>query len=150
MSSAARLTGHGGPVRAPAVGRPGVARRALVGLELVTGVTGLVGGVLLAAAPDGSLLRADPATLAGSPFSDWRVPGVLLAGLVGGGFLLTGWWQWRGHRYARELSMIAGAGLVCFEAAELAWLRFQPLEAVFAVVGVTVVLLAWHTPRTQP
>lgn len=130
--------------------RPDVARRALVALELVTGVTGLAGGVLLAAAPDGSLLRADPATLAGSPFSDWRVPGVLLAGLVGGGFLLTGWWQWRGHRYARELSVIAGAGLVCFEAAELAWLGFQPLEAVFAVVGVTVVMLAGHTPRTQP
>jgi hypothetical protein len=26
--------------------------------------------------------------LADGPFSDWRVPGVLLAGLVGGGFLL--------------------------------------------------------------
>ena len=96
-----------------------MARRALVALELVTGAAGLVGGVLLAAAPDGSLLRADPATLADSPFSDWRVPGVLLAGLVGGGFLLAGWRQWRGHRYAREPSMAAGAGLVCFEAAEL-------------------------------
>ena len=42
-------------------------RRALVALELVTGVTGLAGGVLLAAAPNGSLLRADPATLAGQP-----------------------------------------------------------------------------------
>ena len=125
-------------------------RRALVALELATGVAGLVGGVLLAVAPDGSLLQADPATLAGSPFSDWRVPGVLLAGLVGGGFLLAGWWQWRGHRYARELSMAAGAGLVCLEAAELAWLGFQPLEAVFAVVGVTIVILAWRTPRTQP
>jgi hypothetical protein len=126
-----------------------VAGRVLVGLELVTGVAGLVGGVLLAAAPDGSLLRADPATLAGSPFSDWPVPGVLLAGLVGGGFLLAGWWQWRGHRYARELSMAAGAGLVCFEAAVLAWLGFQPPEAAFAVVGVTIVILAWRTPRTQ-
>jgi hypothetical protein len=150
MSSAARVSGGGRPVRSAGRRQPGVARRALVALELVTGVTGLVGGVLLAAAPDGSLLRADPATLAGSPFSDWRVPGVLLAGLVGGGFLLAGWWQWRGHWYARELSMAAGAGLVCFEAAELAWLGFQPLEAVFAVVGVTVVMLAWRTPRTQP
>ena len=125
-------------------------RRVLVALELVTGVAGLVGGVLLAVAPDGSLLQADPATLAGSPFGDWGVPGVLLAGLVGGGFLLAGWWQRRGDRYARELSMAAGAGLVCFEAAELAWLGFQPLEAVFAVVGVTIVILAWRTPRTQP
>ena len=122
----------------------------LVALELVTGVTGLVGGVLLAAAPEGSLLRAEPATLAGSPFGDWRVPGVLLAGLVGGGFLLTGWWQWRGHRHAREFSMAAGAGLVGFEAAELAWLGFQPLEAVFAGVGATIVILAWRTPATRP
>jgi hypothetical protein len=64
---------------------------------------------VLAVAPDGSLLRADPNTLVGTPFSDWRLPGVLLAGLAGGGFRLAGW-QWRDYRYARELSMIAGVG----------------------------------------
>jgi len=58
---------------------------------LVTGAAALVGGLLLAAAPDGSLLSADPAVLAGSPFADYRWPGVLLATLVGGGYLLTGW-----------------------------------------------------------
>lgn len=42
--------------------------------------------------------------------------------------------------------MTAGMGLVCFEAAELAWLGFQPLEAVFAVVGVAVTGLAWRLP----
>jgi hypothetical protein len=118
-------------------------------LELVTGAAGLAGSVLLAASPDGSLLQADPAVLAGSLFSDWRLPGVLLAGLVGGGFLLAGWWQWRGHRHARELSMAAGAGLVCFEAAELAWIGFQPLEAVSVAVGVSIIGLAWRLPRTQ-
>ena len=132
--------------RRPDSGPTAVARRALVTLELATGAAGLAGGVLLAAAPDGSLLRADPAVLVGSPFGDWRIPGVLLAGLVGGGFLLAGWWQLRGRRGARELSEIAGAGLVCFEAVELAWIGFQPLEAVFAVVGATVVVLAWRTP----
>jgi hypothetical protein len=150
MSSAASVSGHGRAARLPAPREAGAARRTLVTLELVTGATGLVGGVLLAAAPDGSLLRADPVTLAGTPFTDWRVPGVLLAGLVGGGFLLAGWWQWRGRRHSRELSMAAGAGLVCFEAAELAWLGFQPLEAVFAVVGVTVIGLAWYLPGPQP
>ena len=122
------------------------AERALVAVELCTGSAALVGGVLLAIRPDGSLLQADSAALAGSPFSDWRVPGVLLGTLVGGGFLLTGLWQWRRGRWARELSLLAGAGLVLFEAAEVVWLGFQPLEAVFAAVGLAVVVLAWRLP----
>lgn len=150
MSSVTRAGGRGRPSRLPALRRSDADRRALVALELATGATGLAGGVLLAAAPDGSLLRADPATLAGTPFADWRIPGVLLAGMVGGGFLLAGWWQWRGRRHARELSMAAGLGLVCFEAAELSWLGFQPLEAVFTAVGVTVTGLAWHLPEPRP
>jgi hypothetical protein len=141
-----------GRVRAgmrPGARRTGVARRALVAVELVTGAAGVAGGVLLVAAPDGSLLRADPAVLAGTPFPDWRVPGVLLATLVGGGFLLAGYWQWRNHQHARELSLLAGAGLIAFEAVELAWIGFQPLEAVFAAVGVSVMGLAARQPRRQ-
>ena len=104
----------------------------------------MAGGTLLTVRPDGSLLRADPGVLTGTPFSDWRVPGVLPATLVGGGFLLTGWWTWRNHRYGRELSLFAGIGLIAFETAEVAWLGFQPLEAVFVMVGVVTVALAWR------
>jgi hypothetical protein len=124
--------------------------RILAVLELVTGAMALAGGVLLAAAPDGSLLRADPSTLAGSPFPDWRVPGVLLATMVGGGFLLAGYWQWHTGWHARGLSIFAGVGLIAFEAAEVPWIGFQPLQAVFAVVGMTVILLAWRNPGGQP
>jgi hypothetical protein len=62
--------------------------------------------------------------------------------LVGCGYLLTGWWQAGNRWHARGLSIFAGAGLVVFEAAELGWLGFQPLEAIFAVVGLTVIALA--------
>jgi hypothetical protein len=124
-------------------------QRALVALELTTGAAALAGGVMLMAVPDGSLLHADPNVLAGTPFPDWRVPGLLLAALVGGGFLLTGWWQLADHKYARQLSIIAGTGLIIFEAAELAWIGFQPLEAVFALVGVAVIGLAWHRHGIQ-
>lgn len=149
-SNAARVREWRWAIRFSARRRFRRGRRALVVVELVTGAAGLAGGVLLAAAPDGSVLRADPATLTGTPFGDWRLPGVLLAGLVGGGFLLAGWWQWRGYRHARELSMIAGAGLTGFEAAELAWIGFQPLEAVFALAGGTVAGVARRMPRAQP
>ena len=133
-----------GKFRADTPQQPRTIRRGLVAIELFTGVTGLAGGLLLTARPDGSLLRADPSVLAGTPFIDWRVPGVLLATLVGDGFLLTGWWTWRNHQYGRELSLFAGIGLIAFETAEVAWLGFQPLEAVFAVVGVVTVALAWR------
>jgi hypothetical protein len=124
-------------------------RRVLVGLELVTGATAVVGGLLLAIAPDGSLLAADPAALAGSPFADYRWPGILLAGLVGGGYLLTGFWQARSGAGARALSLIAGVGLIAFEGAELVWLGFQPLEGVLAVVGGTVAVLAVIAPSGE-
>lgn len=150
MSNVPQATGSERPVRDVAPRNSGTPPRALVALELLTGVAGLIGGVLLAAVPNGSLLHADPAALADSPFSNWRIPGVLLAALVGGGFVLAAWSQWRGHWFARELSMIAGVGLVCFEAVELAWMGFQPLEVVFAVIGVGIVILAWRMPRSLP
>ena len=131
------------PSGAAIAGRP---RRVLVGLELFTGATALAGGVLLVIAPDGSLLMADPAVLSGSPFADYRWPGVLLAALVGGGYLVTGFWTWRAGRGARALSAAAGAGLVAFEAAELLWLGFQPLEAAFAMVGAVVAAVALLAP----
>lgn len=124
-------------------------RFSLAVIQVFTGVTGLAGGVLLIARPDGSLLRATPDVLAGTPFTDWRVPGVLLAVLVGGGFLLTGWWTWRDYRYGRALSVFAGTGLIAFEAAELGWLGFQPLEAIFAVVGLVTVVLALRVPASS-
>ena len=60
----------------------------------------------------------------------------------------TSLWQWQHRAHARELSMLAGLGLIAFEGAELVWIGFQPLEAVFAGVGVAVVTLAWKPPRS--
>jgi hypothetical protein len=131
----------------PPARRSRAASRTLVILELGTGTAALAGGVLLAASPDGSLLRADPAALAGSPFTDWEAPGVLLATLVGGGFLMAGGWQLTGRRHARELSVLAGAGLIAFEAAELGWIGFHPLQPLFALVGAGVIALAWPRPQ---
>jgi hypothetical protein len=130
-------------VRTALADRP---RRILAGLELATGAMALVGGGLLVVSPDGSLLHADPTVLVGSPFPDYRWPGVLLASFVGGGYLVTGFWQARSGFGARHLSVVAGVGLVAFEASELLWLGFQPLEAVFALVGATVAAMALLAP----
>jgi len=67
--------------------------RARVVLELAAGVVAVAGGALLVAAPDGSLLALDAAMLGGSPFGDWRLPGILVADLLGGGLLAAGMWD---------------------------------------------------------
>lgn len=127
----------------------GRSHRVLVGLELGTGASALVCGALLVARPDGSLLGLPLRVLADTSFTDWRLPGALLAGLVGGGWLIAGAAQGFRARRRRDLSVVAGAGLVLFEAVEWAWLGFHPLQAVFMVVGSAVVVLALRADRAD-
>lgn len=107
-------------------------------VELLSGAAALVESALRIPTPDGPLPHADQAVWLAGPFSDWRRPGPLLAVPVGVGWPAAGRWQWRGGRYARQLSMRAGLGLVPFEAAELARVVFQPLQAALAGVAVLV------------
>lgn len=124
-------------------------RRWLIGLQLFTAVTALVGGVLFIVEPNGSLLGADVALLAGSPFADWRGPGILLAALVGLGFLAVAAWQSRDGWMARWVSIAAGIGLVLFEVVEFAIIGFHPLQAVYAIIGAVIIALAVRLPRTR-
>jgi hypothetical protein len=114
----------------------------IVTIEAVTALAAAAGGALLLIAPDGSLLQADPAVLAGSPFTDWRVPGWLLAGFVGGGYALAAAATMTGRRWARPLTAVAGVGLIAFQACEVVWIGPHPLQAVFAAVGAYVLVTA--------
>lgn len=139
---------------APQAGDPGSvtdsaerAHRVLVRVELATGASALLCGGLLVVRPDGSLLGLPARVLAGGPFQDWRLPGLLLAALVGVGYLTAGIWARRRYPYSRELSVFAGAGLFAFEAVEWGWIGFHPLQVVFMAVGVTVIALSRRSGR---
>jgi hypothetical protein len=113
-----------------------------VTVELLTGGSALLCGGLLAIRPDGSLLGLPTSVLVDGPFADWRLPGLLLGGLVGVGYLAAGAWEQGRYRRSAELSVFAGIGLVCFEVVEWRWLGFHPLQAVFMGVGAAVAGLA--------
>lgn len=129
---------------APSEGR--TPRRALVATELATGGSALLCAGLLVVRPDGSLMGLPTRVLERGPFTDWRLPGLLLGGFVGLGYLAAGGWERGGYPGAREVSVLAGVGLVAFEAVEWRWLGFHPLQAVFMGVGTTVVALALVDP----
>lgn len=67
---------------------PAIARL-LIALELFLGIGAMLGGGALLFAPDGHLLSMSTSLLAGTPFSDYLVPGALLFGVVGGGALVA-------------------------------------------------------------
>jgi hypothetical protein len=113
-----------------------------VTVELLTGGSALLCGGLLAIRPDGSLLGLPTSVLDDGPFADWRLPGLLLGGLVGAGYLTAGTLEQRRYQRSTELSVFAGLGLICFEAVEWRWLGFHPLQAIFMAVGAAVVGLA--------
>jgi uncharacterized membrane protein (UPF0136 family) len=123
--------------------------KVLIALEVFTGLTGVAGGVLLMARPDGSLLQIPPATLSAlartSPFPDFFVPGLFLAGIVGGGMLGAAWLLSRRRPYALEAAIVAGTALIIFEVVEFAAIGFMPLQALEVVVGaVTLGLAVYH------
>jgi len=120
----------------------------LAGIESLTGTAAALGGALLIARPDGQLIGARTSALAGSPFVSWRVPGVLLLVLVGGGYLTAAFCVASRARFAPALSVVAGLGLVVFESCEVLWLGFQPLEFVFIAVGLIVAVLGLRLTRS--
>jgi hypothetical protein len=118
--------------------------RTLIALELAVGVSAVLGGLALVVRPDGSLLQAKRSVLAGTPFSDWRVPGLLLATLVGGGSLLAAGALWRRVGSARVLALLVATGVVAFELVEWLTIGFQPLEAIVAALEAAMFVLAWR------
>src|SRR5947209_7346346 len=116
-------------------GPPTVRRRAIVIIQAVVGAAGLVGGLLLAARPDGSLLDAKRSALDGTPFSDWRAPGILLALPVGCGLLGASVWVWRRWPGGRGVALASAAGLVAFEVVQVLLIGFQGLQLLIDAIG---------------
>lgn len=77
----------GGEIRTSAVSHAPSeppARWPLVALCLIVAATALIGGLALVVSPSGALLHAPLALLAHTPFTTFEIPGLLLAGVIGG------------------------------------------------------------------
>jgi len=118
------------------------AERMLLGLLLFGSLGAVAGGMLLIVKPDGSLLQAKLSVLAGTPFHDWRVPGILLGTLVGGGGLGSYGWLLMRFPLRKEVAILYALGLLGFEMAEWAWIGPQALEFLFGLLALVMLSLA--------
>lgn len=126
-------------------------RRLAVPLDLFVAVSALFGGVSLALDPSGGRLGMPLSFLAPSPFDDYLVPGLFLAGVVGGSALLAGIAHLARRPSAWVGTFVAGVILVGWIVAEVAFVRaFHPLQVVFLLLGGAQVALAGWVMRRTP
>jgi hypothetical protein len=129
---------------------PRAAWLTLLVLELFNGLSAVAGGLALGSHPDGTMLNMPTTYLAGSPFVDYAVPGLLLGVVEGCGMLVAAAllaWHSAG---ALELAAVVGVGLVIFVGVEYAVIGFNVLQLVYGVLGAAVAALAlWYWVAAQ-
>ena len=117
-------------------------RTMLAVLDLFVGLTAVGGGLAMAAGID---RRVDPAWLNGTPFRSYRLPGALLATLVGGSALVAFAVLLVDEGPGAIVSVVAGAILAGWIAVEVRVLD-QPsaptaTESLYFTIGVVMMLL---------
>jgi len=123
---------------------PGIARLAIA-LEIFLGVGALFGGGALILGPDGHLLGMPTNLLAGSPFSSFLVPGIILFTVLGVAPLLAAAMTLRRQAFASLAAVAVGVALIGWITVEmvviagsgsLVWAFYLVLGVCIAAVGV--------------
>ena len=123
--------------------------KAAVVLEILLSIGALGGGLVLMIAPRGEIMPLPLSALAGSPFDTYLVPGLILFGVLGLGPLVAACLAWRRHPLAPTAAFVVGVGLLIWVAVEVAIIGYSnepPLQAIYGILGVAIVLVAfrWH------
>jgi len=115
------------------------ARRLLIGLHAVLGVAAVAAGVALARDPSGKLLTFEVEWLDGSPFADYRIPGLFLAVVIGSANVVSTVLLWRRDPLGPLTSLGTGVLLLVWIAIQTAIIGFRDWTqgmwiAVFSLV----------------
>jgi hypothetical protein len=133
MSFAQLVHPHVNVIPRPRLDRYG---KLAVGLLVVLGLGALAGGIALVSRPDGSTMQWDVSMLAGSPFADFLIPGLILGGLFGVGSLLVAVLGVQRSRIAPFLAFVIGVGQMIWIVVELAIIgEFSFLHPTMFLIG---------------
>ena len=133
----------------PVMGRAG---RTTVGLLFLLSLGAIAGGVALVSKPDGSVMKFSTTLLAGSPFSDFFFPGLILGGLFGVGSAVVAIIGLRSWRIAPFAAFAIGCGMMIWIVVELAIIKeLSFLHPAFFGVGLAIAAtsLAWGWSTLQ-
>lgn len=123
-------------------------RRLLAWLQAVVAAGALPAGWALAADPSGDVLRLPLEWLAGTPFRDYLIPGLVLL-LVNGAGQATGCWLTVKRRPAyRAAAGALGGLLMLWIVLQLYWIGYQSLlQPLYLAIGALEIELARRTSK---
>jgi hypothetical protein len=117
----------------------GKARRIAIGMLILLGFGALAGGIALVTKPDGSNMQFSVGLLAGSPFSDFLIPGLILGGLFGLGSFAVAVMGLRNWRIAPFLAFAIGGAQMIWITVELIVIKeLSFLHPTFFCVGLAI------------
>jgi hypothetical protein len=116
----------------------GAFRKELRAVGWFLATTTIVGGVALWV----GWITMPLSYLQGSPFSNYDVPAALLTLVVGGASLAAAVSMQRRLEVGPIASLIAAVATACFEVVEWSVIGFNPLQLVYLLVAVVIVMLA--------
>ena len=122
-----------------------MASHALSAAVLLQGISGIVGGYAPLAEPTGGLIGLPLAWLAGTPFTDYFVPGIILFSVLGVCPLVVAWGLWRGRSWAWHGSLFVGTSLAVWMLVEIAMIGYQPAPPLQAFYGSLSLAILWLT-----
>jgi hypothetical protein len=128
------------------------AGRTAIAFLVLLGLGALAGGIALVSKPDGSVMQFDVALLAGSPFADFLVPGLVLGGLFGIGSLVVAALGARHSRPAPFLAFGIGCAQMIWIVVELGIIKeLSFLHPTMFAVGLVIAVasVAWGWPTFQ-
>jgi hypothetical protein len=122
----------------------------LIGLLVLQGLGGIGGGGALALRPDGSILKMPLSYLDGSPFADYRIPGLVLLCVLGIVPLVVAFGLLRRRRWAWFCAFAVGCGLMIFELVEISVIGYNVQQPIWGTVGLLIALVSIAPPVQRP
>jgi hypothetical protein len=116
----------------------------LMALILFQGISGLFGGTVLVIDPTGELLQMPLSMLKGSPFRDFRVPGIILLTILGIIPTIVFYGLWKRSSWAWTGALMVSAALIIWIGVEIWMVGYHsepPLQLVYGLLGLILLLL---------
>jgi len=112
-------------------------------LNAFIALSAITGGSLLIASPDGSGIQLSAELLHNSPFTNFLIPGVILAVVVGGVNLVASLANMTRNKYLFEWSLTGGLLICGWVITQFFLVRmFHWLQLLYLITGILVILLS--------